>query len=257
VLVFDINQHGAYPVDKTVRPQFRCLGHTQEGFGLSWSPHRPGRLLSGSNDSSICLWDVTQAGTDVQPLLNIPNAHKGAVGDVDWHKTYEFLFGSCGDDSAVLLWDDRQNNKTPSNTLTDAHQGDVLCLSFNAFSEFLFATGGADKSVSVWDLRNLKKGVHKFEGHTDDVLSLCWSPKNPELFASGGADKRILVWNLEKIGEEQTAEEEEDVPPELKFSHGGHTAKVNEFNWHGNDDNLFFAGVDEDNSLQIWQMVRS
>ena len=34
------------------------------------------------------------------------------------------------------------------------------------------------------------------------------------------------MWDLSKIGEEQTAEDAEDGPPELLFIHGGHTAKI-------------------------------
>lgn len=41
-----------------------------------------------------------------------------------------------------------------------------------------------------------------------------------------GTDRRLHVWDLSKIGEEQTAEDAEDGPPELLFIHGGHTAKI-------------------------------
>ena len=43
---------------------------------------------------------------------------------------------------------------------------------------------------------------------------------------SSGTDRRLHVWDLSKIGEEQTAEDAEDGPPELLFIHGGHTAKI-------------------------------
>lgn len=39
-----------------------CLaGHTTEGYGLAWSPHLRGHLLSGSDDAQICLWDIENA----------------------------------------------------------------------------------------------------------------------------------------------------------------------------------------------------
>ena len=53
-----------------------------------------------------------------------------------------------------------------------------------------------------------------------------WSPHNETILASSGTDRRLHVWDLSKIGEEQTAEDAEDGPPELLFIHGGHTAKI-------------------------------
>ena len=213
--------------------------------------------MSGSHDKSICLWDVGRPGAavDLQPSLFIQEAHKGAVEDVDWHRSYDFLFGSVGDDRAVHLWDCRTEPKSASNTIVDAHAGDAHCLSFNHYSEFLLATGGADKCVCLWDLRKLKERVHKFEGHEGEVMSVAWSPFGALTLASGGSDRKVVVWDVDKIGKEQSAEDAEDGPPELFFSHGGHTARVSELSWNTNEEYVF-ASVDEDNSLQVWQMVR-
>jgi hypothetical protein len=46
VYVFDVSKHGPHPVDNTtINPQHRCLGHSQEGYGLSWSPTVAAQLL--------------------------------------------------------------------------------------------------------------------------------------------------------------------------------------------------------------------
>lgn len=263
VFVFDTSHNGQLPDLATPSPQFRCVGHSQEGFALEWCPHKAGRLLSGSFDGGICLWDVVQSTSDVHPLLHVPNAHKGAVEDVDWHKQYNFLFGSAGDDGHIFLWDERQNTKAPSNIMTKAHHGsDVHCLSFNSLNEFLFASGGADGSVSLWDLRRLRTTVnnfdhlHKLDGHCAEIIALDWDPLCESRLASGGSDRRVIIWDIEKIGDEQTTEDAEDnVPPELVFSHGGHTSRVNDVSWNPNEER-FFASVDHDNGLQIWQAVR-
>jgi WD40 repeat protein len=42
-----------------------------------------------------------------------------------------------------------------------------------------------------------------------------WSPHNETILASSGTDRRLHVWDLSKIGEEQSAEDAEDGPPEL------------------------------------------
>lgn len=109
-----------------------------------------------------------------------------------------------------------------------------------------------------------------------------WSPHNETILASSGTDRRLHVWDLSKIGEEQSAEDAEDGPPELLFIHGknsaelnqppleavmycvyvkvgnlvagGHTAKISDFSWNPTES-WVICSVSEDNIMQVWQMV--
>ena len=58
------------------------------------------------------------------------------------------------------------------------------------------------------------------------------------------------MWDLSKIGEEQSAEDAEDGPPELLFIHGGHTAKISDFSWNPNEP-WVICSVSEDNIMQV------
>lgn len=252
MLVFDYSKHPSAPVDNFCKPQHRCHGHTSDGWGLCWNPHKRGQLLSGSDDTLLCLWDLEEAGVDVEPW-QVRRGHSANVEDVDWHRHCEHMFGSVGDDSKLMLWDVRDSSAAPTHNI-DAHEGDANCLSFNPYSEFLLATGGADKVVKLWDLRNLKEPIHNFEGHEEGVYQVSWAPFNETLLASSGRDRRVHIWDMSKIGVEQDAEDKEDGPPELLFVHGGHTATVSEFSWNLTDD-WVIASVAEDNILQLWQMV--
>ena len=250
--MFDYSKHGSFPTDAVSRPQHRCLGHSAEGYGLSWNPHSAGLLLSGSDDGLICLWDVSQAPLEVNNVTKF-DSHTDVVEDVDWHKQFDHVFGSVSDNGKLLIWDSRESSK-PAQTVSDAHNGDVNCISFNPFSEFTFATGGSDNVVALWDLRSVNEKMHSFESHTAGVFSVAWSPFFETVLASSGADRRVMVRDLSRIGEEQSEEDAEDGPPELMFVHGGHTAKVSDFSWHPSEQWLA-ASVSEDNILQVWQMV--
>ena len=67
VFIFDISKHPSAPKDETsFKPQHRCLGHTKEGYGLAWSPHDKGHLISGSEDGVVCIWDINEQALSVQ-----------------------------------------------------------------------------------------------------------------------------------------------------------------------------------------------
>jgi WD40 repeat protein len=252
VLVFDYSKHPSTPVDMQCRPQHRCRGHEAEGYGLCWNPHEQGQLISGSDDTLICMWDLREAGLEVD-ALQIRRGHTANVEDVDWHKHCSYMFGSVGDDSMLLLWDARDSAKPPTHSVA-AHKSDANSISFNPFNEFILATGGTDKVVNLWDLRSMTKPLHTLIGHEEGVYQVSWSPHHETILASSGRDRRIHFWDMSRIGNEQSAEDEEDGPPELLFIHGGHTSNISDFSWNPNEE-WMVASVAEDNVLQMWQMV--
>jgi WD40 repeat protein len=59
VMIFDCSKHGMKPASGAkCQPDKKLVGHDKEGYGLAWSPHTAGKLLSGSDDTHICLWDI-------------------------------------------------------------------------------------------------------------------------------------------------------------------------------------------------------
>eukprot|EP00053_Salpingoeca_punica_P007050 m.65234 g.65234 ORF g.65234 m.65234 type:complete len:430 (+) comp13976_c0_seq2:116-1405(+) len=258
VLVFDYTKHPSIPSkDGKCEPQLRLRGHTKEGYGLSWNAHKMGYLLSASDDMTICLWDIEgQAKDDVLNANAKFTSHTGIVEDVQWHLLHDSLFGSVSDDRSLMIWDIRVAQTDKPRHQLEAHKREVNCLSFNPYSEFILATGSADTTVALWDMRNLKVKLHSFEGHTDEIFQVQWSPHNETILASSGTDRRLHVWDLSKIGEEQTAEDAEDGPPELLFIHGGHTSKISDFAWNPNEP-WVIASVSEDNIMQVWQMAEN
>jgi hypothetical protein len=83
VYVFDSAspKHSATPSDNVCHPEARLSGHTEEGYGLSWSAHDQGMLLSGADDERVCLWDIGAApGADgTVPPLRTFVGHAGTV----------------------------------------------------------------------------------------------------------------------------------------------------------------------------------
>lgn len=259
VLIFDYTKHPSKPDPSgECNPELRLKGHSKEGYGLSWNPNVNGHLLSASDDHTICLWNINANPTSERNLdaLSVFTGHTAVVEDVAWHLLHDSMFGSVGDDKKLMLWDTRSQTSLKPSQIIDAHSAEVNCLSFNPYSEFILATGSADKTVALWDLRNTKMKLHSFESHKDEIFQVQWSPHNETILASSGTDRRLNVWDLSKIGEEQSADDIEDGPPELLFIHGGHTAKISDFSWNPNEP-WVICSVSEDNIMQVWQMAEN
>ncbi|XP_051147214.1 WD-40 repeat-containing protein MSI1-like isoform X2 [Andrographis paniculata] len=258
VYIFDYSKHPSKPpLDGACSPDLRLTGHNAEGYGLSWSHFKQGHLLSGSDDSQICLWDISAVPNNKSlNAMQIFKVHDGVVEDVAWHFKHEHLFGSVGDDQYLHVWDLRTPSPVKPIQSVTAHQSEVNSLAFNPFNEWVVATGSTDKTVKLFDLRKISMALHTLNSHKREVFQVGWHPKNETILASCCLGRRMMVWDLSRIDQEQAPGDNEDGPPELLFVHGGHTSRISDFSWNPCDD-WVVASVAEDNVLQVWQMAEN
>ncbi|KAH6689567.1 histone acetyltransferase type B subunit 2 [Plectosphaerella plurivora] len=258
ILIFDRTKHSLFP-DGNVSSEIELVGHKMEGYGLSWNPHEQGCLASGSEDTTVCLWDiktVQDGNTSLKPTRRYTH-HTQIVNDVQYHPVSKSLIGTVSDDLTMQIIDVRLADTTRSAVSAKRGHSDAInALAFNPGSETLVATASADKTIGIWDIRNLKEKIHTLEGHNDAVTSLSWHPQEVGILGSGSYDRRIIFWDLSRVGEEQMPEDQEDGPPELLFMHGGHTNHLADFSWNPNDPWLVCSAA-EDNLLQIWRVAES
>ncbi|CAN8095365.1 unnamed protein product [Discula destructiva] len=256
VLVYNRTKHSSTPTG-TSNPDIELLGHEKEGFGLNWSPHDAGILVSGGEDATVRLWDLnTMNDKKVKPSRTFTHHHR-VVNDVQYHPVSKHFIGTVSDDLTLQILDTRQaENHRAALVVRGGHSDALNALAFNPASEFLIATASGDKTIGIWDIRSTKEKVHTLEGHMDAVTTLSWHPKEASILGSASYDRRVIFWDLARIGEEQTPEDAEDGPPELLFMHGGHTNHLADFSWNPNDP-WVVASAGEDNVLQIWKPSES
>ncbi|KAB2111071.1 Histone acetyltransferase type B subunit 2 [Alternaria gaisen] len=258
VLIFDRTKHPLQPKDDSIKFEAELVGHSKEGFGLSWSLLKEGHLVTGNEDTTVKTWDIksgfSKSNKTISPMATY-NVHSATVNDVQYHPIHNFLIGTASDDLTWQIIDTRMETHKKALYRKEAHDDAVNCISFHPEFEGTFATGSADKSVGIWDMRNFDKKLHSLQNHASDVIGLQWHPQDAAILASSSYDRRICLWDLSKIGSEQTAEEAEDGPPELLFMHGGFTNRICDFDWNKNDPWLMM-GAAEDNQLQIFRPAR-
>ncbi|CED83414.1 nucleosome remodeling subunit caf1 nurf55 msi1 [Phaffia rhodozyma] len=255
VCVFDRTKHSSEAsADGVSRPDLRLKGQSKEGYGLCWNPVKSGHVLSASEDTTVCHWDIngySKTNNSLDPI-RVYRGHTSIVEDVAWHNEHDYLFASCGDDRQLMIWDTREDGSVKPRHQIEAHQAEINAVAFSPSSSNLLLTASGDKTIGLWDLRKLSVKLHSFESHSDEVIQLAWSPHNETVFASSSSDRRVNIWDLSKIGDEQTPEDADDGPPELLFVHGGHTSKPSDLSWNPNVE-WGLSSTSEDNIVMIWQ----
>ena len=254
VFIYDISKQPSTS-SPLGQPVLQLHGKQKTGCGLSWNRVVAGLLLSTSNEKQVCLWNINSTRTS-NGLLNadrIFNSHPNIVEDVTWNPRSSSFFG-CVCDKKLMTWDTRCTVSTKPTHAVAAHEAKVNCLSFNYDNPNLVVTGSADRTVAMWDLRNTKKRVHTFALHNDNVLHVNWSPINKTILASSSADGRINIWDSTKTNASQSAEHNQDGPPELLFVHAGHRTNILDFSWNPFKP-WMICSLSDDNVMQVWQVA--
>ncbi|VDK81335.1 unnamed protein product [Litomosoides sigmodontis] len=212
------------------RPFFSFTGHQAEGYALSWSPLKMGRLASGDVRHKIHLWTMAEGGrwvVDQKPLAE----HEDSVEDLCWSPTEETMLASCSADHSIKLWDTRS---APSEacvcTVKNAHKSHANVISWNQF-EPLIVSGGDDTILNIWSLKTMqyKEPVARFKQHKAPITSVEWSPHETTTMIASGEDNQVTIWDLSV--EADSNENIAEVPPQLLFVHMGQK-EVKEVHWH-------------------------
>ena len=259
VLIWDKSKHSSTPTEGQ-KADIELTGHAKEGYGVSWSPHLPGHIATASEDSTVRLWDITQA-SKTNRILNASRVythHSASVNDVQYHPFHSSLLGTVSDDMTLHILDTRSPDTTRSAVKSGdgQHTDAINALAFNPGAETVLATASADQTIAIWDMRNLKNKLHALEGHKESVVALEWHPFEESILGSSSYDRRIIFWDLAKVGEEQSPEDTQDGPPELLFMHGGHTNRISDFSWNMHNPWVVCSAAD-DNLIQVWKVAEA
>ncbi|KEP49004.1 tyrosine kinase family catalytic domain protein [Rhizoctonia solani 123E] len=164
-------------------------GHTKVVNSVQFSPDGT-RVVSGSYDKTIRVWDVEHGTAVIGPL----DGHTESVSSVSVSPDGSQI-ASCSADKTIRLWDTR-SGRTIGN-LCEGHTSWVNSVAFSPRGTYV-ASGDGDNTVRVWDIRSSRQ-VQLYEEHTGSVFSVAFSPCG-QYIASGSHDTKIIIRNI--LGEE-------------------------------------------------------
>ena len=198
-------------------------GHTEAVLSLDCVNRANTHLLaSGSKDSTVRLWDISNVPNDKASCLAVGTGHVSAVTAVAFSSTGNFLI-SAGADKLLRAWDvaglsGNSNGKgkgkdargktaattaattaanhephLPALAAIPAHEKDInaVCIAPN---DQLVASASQDKTIKIWRMPNLTP-VCVLRGHKRGVWSIAFSPVD-QAIASASGDKTIKLWNI-------------------------------------------------------------
>nr|VDD20726.1 unnamed protein product [Brassica rapa] len=149
----------------------------------------PERLVSGSDDFTIILWEPSVSLQPKQKMVTTARltGHQQLVNHVYFSPNGQWI-ASASFDKSVKLWDGVTGKFI---TAFRGHANCVYQISWSPDSRMLLSCS-KDSTLKVWDI-GTKKLKHDLPGHKDEVWAVDWSPDG-EKVASGGLDKALKLW---------------------------------------------------------------
>ncbi len=171
-------------------------GHVDGVYCLARATDSLTRVLSGSADGDVRLWDVRKPR---QPALwSNPKAHSAFV------KSLCFVPGSqgerfltCSDDASIKLWSAQQSDTPVTNlqghsayTGIDHHWGHAL-----------FAASSAGSVVEVWNYERAEPlQTWKWPGSADTVSAVKFNAVEQNILAATATDRSVILYDLRMQG---------------------------------------------------------
>ena len=186
------------------------------------------RMVSGSGDNSLRIWDSASGRSIGKPLLG----HTGIITCVAFSPDGRRI-ASASSDKTVRIWD-AFTGKPLSKPLR-GHWSAVNSLAFSPNGR-LVVSASADRTLRFWNALTGKPVGAPLRGGKQSVKSVAFSPDGRRL-VSGSIDNNLLLWDVAR---------RKVIGKPLK----GHTGSVFAVAFSPNGRRIASASADE--SLRLW-----
>ncbi|MDR2700823.1 MAG: hypothetical protein LBB72_00165 [Spirochaetaceae bacterium] len=167
------------------------MGHSRDVSSVAFSPDGT-RVLSGSSDHTVKLWDV-ENGRELKTFSGHSNNVLSVAFSPDGTRV---LSGSL--DRTVKLWDVESGRELKT---FSGHSRAVNSVAFSPEGTRVLS-GSLDDTVKLWDAESGRE-LRTFLGHSEWVNSVAFSPDGTRVL-SGSLDHTVKLWDAESGRELKT-----------------------------------------------------
>ncbi|KAG8707874.1 hypothetical protein FRC09_001564 [Ceratobasidium sp. 395] len=172
--------------EKEWTPCLRTISVSSGTRSTAYSPDSR-RIVSGSRDGTVRIWDAETGDTVLDPLIG----HSGEVLSVAFSPDGHWIV-SGSEDETIRLWD-AEAGRARGGPLR-GHKGSVLSVAFSPNGRHI-ASGSLDDTARTWDTETGQSTL-VLSGHSDVVWSVAFSPDGRRL-VSGSGDHTLRIWDAE------------------------------------------------------------
>ncbi|KAK6978278.1 hypothetical protein R3P38DRAFT_3119326 [Favolaschia claudopus] len=148
--------------------------------------HDSARIVSGSGDCTVRIWDAQTGAVDVGPL----EGHTQPINSVAFsHDSSRVVSGS--EDCTIRIWNS-QNGAITAGPF-EGHRDRISAVAFSHDSTRV-VSGSGDCTVRIWDAQTGATVAGPFEEHSDWISSVAFSHDSTHI-VSGSGDCTVRIWD--------------------------------------------------------------
>ena len=167
-------------------PPLEWTGHTDYVYSVSYSPNGT-RVVSGSNDNMIRIWDAESGAVVGEPL----KGHNGGVNSVAYSPDGRYII-SGSYDRTIRIWD-AETGAAVGNPL-EVHTDSVSSIAYSPDGRHIIS-GSADRTIRIWNAETGSEPSETLMGHASLVRSIAYSSHRQHI-VFGSSDNIPRKWDI-------------------------------------------------------------
>lgn len=188
--------------DQYITDMSKTKGHNAQLTAGAWHPYRKEEFLTCSMDSTLRIWNTTNANQHKSIIKVRTNGGLRTVpNSCVFNRDATLIAAGCADGS-IQTWDTRKMFVNTTHCIRNAHQkgNDISSVTFSYHGQQLLSRS-LDETVKLWDLRSFKQPLHIFDNlyARYDTTNSCFSPDDGIIVASESLPKSYSPENMSQL----------------------------------------------------------